>query len=73
MTAFALTVTASFDAARSTRDGFDRLQTRPRSGDGRTFNAHGARAVAVERFLADAARARIEAPETILGATRPPR
>jgi hypothetical protein len=95
VTSFAVTVTASYDAARTPRGALHRLQAWAESGDGRTFivddsiapvrwtasadyivdapSAHDAQQVAVGQFLAESAQQGIEAPETILGATGPPR
>jgi hypothetical protein len=90
---FAVTVTASYDAARAPADTADRLETWAADGDGRTFvvdssiepvrwtatadylvdapTEQDAKRTAVDRFTADAAKAGIAAPETVLAATGP--
>ena len=95
MSPFAVTVTASYDAAHASQDALGRLRAWADDGDGRTFvvdesiapvrwtasadylveasSAQDAESTAVGQFLAESARAGIEAPETILGASGPSR
>lgn len=95
MSAFPVTVTASYDAARSPQETLTRLRAWADDGDGRTFivdesiapvrwtvsadylvdapSAQDAEHAAVGQFLTESARAGIEAPETVLGATGPSR
>ena len=91
MSPFPVTVTASYDAAKTAQGTLSRLRAWAGEGDGRTFtvddsiapvrwtasadyivdapSAHDAERTAVGQFLAESARAGIEAPETVLGAT----